>query len=711
MTAKQVIDVIILVFLVLIVIYNVIPLVIYFLKKCFSGWTIQRAKQLEPKLLTSPWIRTTKSKRKISLIDKCSTVSQLFDKTTVVYKDKHSFGCRQVLQVDEEKQEDGRIFKKLVLDDYKWFTCQEISEKVDFTSKGFLAIGIKPKDVVMIFADTRLEWMIASQSLFKIGSTVATLYATLGEDGIIYGINEAKVTHLVTSFDLLYKLKGLHNKLKDLKVIIYMNTNKESKIEELFTKEEQQKISFYSLNQIEEMGKSNQQLKGEDPRAEDTAILMYTSGSTGVPKGVEISHKNLLSAIKAFNTLSDALTDSDVYCAVLPMAHILEMSAQLFFISNGLSVGYASVNTLTDRSPGLKRGIKGDLTLLKPTIMTSVPLILDRMRKIIEEIVTKNIFKRVFFNFFYYQRHFWSGYDINTPIISFIFCRKFKAILGGKVRIIACGGAPLTQQTQLFVRNCFHVILLQGYGLTETSASATLMDLDDLSVGFVGPPLEGIQIKLIDWEEGSYRVTDKPNPRGEVLIGGETVTKGYYNNKKLTDESFKHDNGVNWFITGDIGEIYPNGSLKIIDRKKDIIKLATGEYVSLAKIECALKKCPIVDNICIYGDSGQDFLIALIVPNKVELKSLATKLTKSQLKFNDLCDDLDVNNEVLKRFQQMGKMAKLLKIEIPNKVKICAEEWLPENNLVTTALKLRRKNIQQFYQKDINKMYSMNTKN
>lgn len=120
--------------------------------------------------------------------------------------------------------------------------------------------------------------------------------------------------------------------------------------------------------------------------------------------------------------------------------------------------------------------------------------------------------------------------------------------------------------------------------MTETAATATLMEVEDKSVGVVGPPLDGIQIKLIDWEEGNYKITDKPNPRGEVVVGGNNITKGYFKNDKLTEESYKEENGIRWFFTGDIGEIYSNGSLKIIDRKKDIIKLSTGEYISLAKV-------------------------------------------------------------------------------------------------------------------------------
>ncbi|CAG2118634.1 unnamed protein product, partial [Medioppia subpectinata] len=379
--------------------------------------------------------------------------------------------------------------------------------------------------------------------------------------------------------------------------------------------------------------------------------------------------------------------------------------AQLFFISNGLSVGFASIQTLTDKSTGLKKGIKGDLTTLRPTIMTAVPLILDRIQNAIESTINKSRFARIFFAIFFSQKKFWSYYGLDTPLINLIFCRKFKAALGGRVKIIACGGAPLSPETHQFIRNCFDLKLLQGYGLTETSASATIMSLDDTSVGFVGQPLDGIQIKLIDWEEGNYKVTDKPNPRGEIVIGGHNVTNGYYKNETLTKESYKEENGVKWFLTGDIGEMFPNGSLKIIDRKKDIIKLSTGEYISLAKIEAELKKCPFIANVCVYGDSSKEYVIAFIIPNASHLKSLADKLSKSGLSFKELCNDSEITAGVLQSIRQIAKHSKLHKVEIPNKIKLCSEEWLPENNLVTSALKLRRKNIQDFYQKDIHLMY------
>ena len=188
------------------------------------------------------------------------------------------------------------------------------------------------------------------------------------------------------------------------------------------------------------------------------------------------------------------------------------------------------------------------------------------------------------FNFVVDYKKYWirKGYD--TPIVNALVSRKIRSMLGGRISHIVTGSAPLSPDTMEFIRCCLDVTVIQGYGLTETAAGSSLMDLSDMSVGRVGPPLFGCKIKLVDWAEGNYFVTDKPYPRGEIVVGGGSVAAGYYKNDDLTTESFKYEDGVRWFYTGDIGEIHPDGSIKIIDRKKDLIKLQFGEYISLGKV-------------------------------------------------------------------------------------------------------------------------------
>ena len=252
--------------------------------------------------------------------------------------------------------------------------------------------------------------------------------------------------------------------------------------------------------------------------------------------------------------------------------------------------------------------------------------------------------------------------------------------------------------------------LMQGYGLTETCACSTLMTLDDMvSTGRVGPPVRGVKIRLVNWEEGNYRVTDKPRPRGEILISGGNVTAGYYKQPQKTAEEYVVDEatGDRWFRSGDIGQIEADGSLKIIDRKKDLVKLQFGEYVSLGKVESALKTCPLVDNVCIYGDASKSYVVALLVPDRANLQKLADKLGKEGLEFTELCRDRDVTGAALRELVNYGRQLKLEKFELPGAVTICAELWTPDTDMVTAAFKLKRKPIQVFYQQEINRMYGV----
>ena len=252
------------------------------------------------------------------------------------------------------------------------------------------------------------------------------------------------------------------------------------------------------------------------------------------------------------------------------------------------------------------------------------------------------------------------------------------------------------------------------------------MENNDLSCGTVGPPMTGVETRLVDWEEGNYRVTDRPNPRGEIVLGGETIAKGYFSMNELTAENFFEENGKRWFRTGDIGEMDKNGiyfnhffrqilqfffsvksgKLKIVDRKKDLVKLQLGEYVSLGKVEALLKTHPLIEHICVYGDSFKSFIVALVVPSKAHLESLAHKKLGKTTGFEQMLEDSDVEAAVLKELTEHAKQGKQLeKFEIPQALTLVSEQWTPESGLITASFKMKRKVIQKFYQRQIDQMY------
>lgn len=397
----------------------------------------------------------------------------------------------------------------------------------------------------------------------------------------------------------------------------------------------------------------------------------------------------------------------DVLIGFLPLAHVFELLAESVCLMTGISIGYSTPLTLIDSSSKIKRGCLGDASVLKPTCMTSVPLILDRVSKgINDKINLSSPIKKALFQLVYHYKVKWIRRGFQTPLIDKLFFKKVAQLMGGKVRLIMSGGAPLSADTHEQIKTCLCVHLIQGYGLTETTSAATVMDNFDMSYGRTGGPLTICDIRLVNWEEGNYRVTNKPYPQGEVLIGGDCVSQGYYKLPSKAGEDFFEEDGQRWFKTGDIGEIHPDGVLKIIDRKKDLVKLQAGEYVSLGKVETELKTCGVIENICVYGDSTKQFTVALIVPNQSQLAQLAARIGLSNKSFNELCSSPIMIDAMLKEIGEHARKCKLQKYEVPVAVTLCNEVWSPDMGLVTAAFKLKRKNIQDKYQKDINRMYA-----
>jgi len=233
-----------------------------------------------------------------------------------------------------------------------------------------------------------------------------------------------------------------------------------------------------------------------------------------------------------------------------------------------------------------------------------------------------------------------------------------------------------------------------------------MMDLYDKNIGLTGPPLICCDIKLVNWEEGNYRVKDRPYPRGEIHVGGANVTVGYFRQVARTKEDFYEEDGKRWFRTGDIGQFHPEGVLQIIDRKKDLVKLQFGEYVSLGKVESELKTSFLLDNICVYADPTKMFAVALVIPNPEHLQAL---IVKSGIKWTSIevaVANPKVEKLVLDEIKKYAVNRRLEKFEIPQAIKLLSEVWTPDTGLVTAAFKLKRRSIQERYQHLIDRMYS-----
>lgn len=637
-----------------------------------------------------------------------STLAELFEKSCEKYRDNPLLGTRKLIAKETEVTEDGKSFEKLHLGEYEWLTYGQTFETVCYFASGLAHLGHSRNERAAIFADTREEWYIAMQACFRRNITIVTIYSSLGEEALSHSLNQTEVTTVICGQKEMKKLVDISGQLDSVKRIICMDdefSSNVSLVEESWTV-----ISFAA---VEKLGRENP--AGADlPLSADIAVIMYTSGSTGLPKGVMMTHGNVLATVSAVMTIVPGLGSKDVYLAYLPLAHILELAAENIAAAIGGRVGYGSPLTLTDTSNKIRKGTKGDATMLAPTLMAAVPAILDRVRDgVRKKVDAKGGLSKKLFEFAYNRRlsamnGSWFGARGPERFLwDLLVFKKVRAVLGGRIRFILSGGAPLSGDTQRFINICIGAPIGQGYGLTETCAGGTFTEYDDTSVGRVGPPLPCSFIKLIDWAEGGYLISDKPMPRGEIVIGGPNVTLGYFKNEDKTNEVYKVDErGMRWFYTGDIGQFHADGCLEIIDRKKDIVKLQHGEYVSLGKVETALITSPYVENIMLHCDPFNSYCVALVVASESVLQDWATKQGISFSGFPDLCQKEETVKEVLGSLVKEAKKARLEKFEIPARIKLLSEPWTPESGLVTAALKLKREVIKKTFSDDLAMLYS-----
>lgn len=371
--------------------------------------------------------------------------------------------------------------------------------------------------------------------------------------------------------------------------------------------------------------------------------------------------------------MGEYIGPGDVLLTYLPLAHILEFvfeSACLFW---GGTMCYGTVKTLSDTSV---RNCKGDIREARPSILIGVPQVW--------ETVKKGIMTKVQAGSALTQKVFWGavaakGFLLGaglpgSGLLDSIVFNKVKEATGGKLRICLNGGGPVSKETQRFLSIAI-TPMIGGYGLTETCAMGGLQDPLAWDGNAIGEMPACVELKLVDFLDAGYSTDNKP-PQGEVWIRGGSVTGGYIDNEKETKEAYTDDG---WFKTGDIGEFDSKGQIRIIDRKKNLVKTLTGEYIALEKLESIYRSVPVVQNICVYAAEDQIKPIAIIVPAEPALKNLAKELGVQGEHLEELVHDEKIINAVAKQLQAAGQKAGLASFEIIQGVALADEEWTPHN--------------------------------
>ncbi|XP_066047023.1 long-chain-fatty-acid--CoA ligase 5 [Chamaea fasciata] len=577
---------------------------------------------------------------------------------------------------------------------YQWLTYKQVSDRTKYLGSGLLQKGCQPssKQFIGIFAQNRPEWIISEYACYTYSMVAVPLYDTLGPEAIVYIVNKADINVVIcdTPAKAEVLLKNCEDKKTPcLKIIVLMD---------LFDKELKDRgdkvgIEILSLQEVEELGKNNIR-EPVPPKPEDLSVVCFTSGTTGNPKGAMLTHQNVVSNAAAFlrcteNTVE--CTSSDVAISYLPLAHMFERVVQTVVYSCGAKVGFfqGDIKLLTD-----------DMKTLKPTLFPVVPRLLNRVYDKIQSGANTPL-KRFLLNFSVFMKmaELKQGIIRNDSIWDKLVFNKVQETMGGKVRIMVTGAAPISPSVLAFLRAALGCQIFEAYGQTECSAGSTFSMPGDWTTGHVGAPLACNIIKLDDVEEMSYFAS---NNEGEVCIKGPNVFKGYLKDPEKTAEAIDKDG---WLHTGDIGKWLPNGTLKIIDRKKNIFKLAQGEYIAPEKIENVYIRSAAVAQVFVHGESLRSFLIGIVVPDAEMLPEFAAKLGVKG-SFEELCKNPAVKKAILDDMIRLGREAGLKSFEQVKDLYIHTELFSVENGLLTPTLKAKRGDLVKFFQKEIEALYS-----
>ncbi|KAJ8621731.1 hypothetical protein MRB53_030260 [Persea americana] len=579
---------------------------------------------------------------------------------------------------------------------YVWLTYKEVHDIVVKVGLSIHSCGVEQGGRCGIYGANCPEWLISMEACNAYGIYCVPLYDTLGAGAVEFIICHAEVSiAFVEEMKIPEVLKTFPNTTKFLRTIVSFGkvTNEQ--------KEEAKKsgVTLYSWDEFIVLGE-DKLFELPVKKKSDICTIMYTSGTTGDPKGVMISNNSIITIIdgvkRFLQNVNEQLTEDDVYLSYLPLAHIFDRVIEESFISHGASIGFwrGDVKLLTE-----------DLGELKPTIFCAVPRVLDRIytglnAKLSSGGLLKSAFFKVAYSYKLKNMQRGSNHGDAAPMFDKMVFSKVKKGLGGKVRLILSGAAPLSSHVEAFLRvvACSHV--LQGYGLTETCAGTFVSLPNELAMlGTVGPPLPNVDVCLESVPEMGYDANSS-TPRGEICVRGDTLFTGYYKREDLTKEVMIDG----WFHTGDIGEWQPDGSMKIIDRKKNIFKLAQGEYVAVENLENIYGLTSQIDSIWVYGNSFESFLVAVVNPKKQVLERWAEDNGQG-LDFHALCKNPMAKEFILGELMKTAKHKKLKGFEFLKAIHLEPVPFDMERDLLTPTYKKKRPQLLKYYQTAIDDMY------
>lgn len=630
------------------------------------------------------------------------TLYDLSSRSFVKYASRRCTGKRKYLGQHSEKVKkfgdiDWKSYEEVGLASYKFGAALRSAGLVAAAEKCTLD-KLKTPCSLAIFENTSPEWLTAALGAFSQSIIVTTIYATLGINNVIDAISDGVISAIVCNKTNVQTLVDSIKKIPSLKTIIYTN-DMIAPDADIKLPVAPKGVRIIAIEDFIESG-DTKAFPPTPPKSTTCAVNMYTSGSTGKPKGVVVTHAQVLAATAA-GMSALGVVSGDVYLGYLPLAHILELMAEFVQVAMGNTICYADPKTLTTTGAYPV----GALEQFSPTIMAGVPKIWDVIKKGVQaKVALSSPVAQFLVNTAFQAREFAMNHGYDTPLFNALVFKKFSKVVGGRLRLALSGGGPLNSEVQVFVRTCFGCPLIQGYGLTETCAGLTIQAADDLRSGIAGVPIPSVQVKLVstphinDKAGQPYLNTDtvdvEGNPifgRGEVVVKGHNIALGYYMEPGKTKEVFEDDG---FFHTGDIGQFMDDGSIRITDRVKNLVKLKGGEYVALENMEMVYGNSKFVDaiggGICCYGDGDMDRPVALMQLNELVAMAWA-KENNITGDYEKVRNSKELMEAVLADMHNEAKKGGLSALEKIVAIAFLTEPWTPENGCLTAANKLQRR--------------------
>jgi long-chain acyl-CoA synthetase len=558
--------------------------------------------------------------------------------------------------------------------EWKGISTADFLKKAMDTSRGLLALGVSQGEKIAVVSSNRVEWNIMDIAIQQIGAIMVPIYPNISESDYKYIFNNAGIKLcFVGNDDLFQKISNIRESVPSLE--------KTYSFDELPNAPHWTEVS----NMAESVSEEEVKKRSEVIQNSDLVTIIYTSGTTGNPKGVMLSHNNILSNVLACQPRIPADENSRVL-TFLPVCHIYERMLHYLYIHLGASIYFAeSMDTIGD-----------NIREVKPHVFTAVPRLLE---KVFDKIMAKGdeltgIKRRLFFwavelaeEYDVKGKSGW--YNFKLGIARKLIFSKWQEALGGEVRAIASGSAALQPRlARIFLAAGVNV--LEGYGLTETSPVISVNCLiNGIRIGSVGPLIDGVEVKIAE--------------DGEILVKGPNVMMGYYNNPEATADAIDQDG---WFHTGDIGDFVEGKFLRITDRKKEIFKTSGGKYVVPQIMENTFKESRFIEQIMVVGE-GQKFPSAFIVPNFAFLKDWADRkgLNLRDKSNQEIIENTAVIERINKEVAEMNK--KFGNWEQLKRVELLPTELSVEGGELTPTLKLKRKVILEKYKAVFAKIYEL----